>query len=291
MAYRVTRGTGSLTSLTGCFLIEHIQLEEWYIIQTLFSFTGQAVWSVQLGWPLFQGCPVDLMKHHGWFTWKKSKIPLKIRRSRVGGKVIHFFSTQLWGGHVKTRVQHGINWKRRQRRERTEGCIHLKKQIFVLKGGMFAPTTLHLTREEENKDSDVQIRSKEPKHLWLIDCSKGIVVCYNTVTQGIFHCLPKMQTELRGSQHVGEVNLAAIFFSDGSKVKDRVPEGTEISSLSGSVVSILTYSKYMLILVNQFILKHALDRVVHGFLLIFMDIAYNIRLNWVNFTCAPFVRE
>jgi len=88
-----------------------------------------------------------------------------------------------------------------------------------------------------------------------------------------------MQTELRGSQHVGEVNLAAIFFSDGSKVKDRVPEGTEISSLSGSVVSILTYSKYMLVLVNQFILKHALDRVVHGFLLIFMDIAYNIRLN------------
>lgn len=66
---------------------------------------------------------------------------------------------------MKTRVQHGINWKRRQRRERTEGCIHLKKQIFVLKGGMFAPTTLHLTREEENKDSDVQIRSKEPKHL------------------------------------------------------------------------------------------------------------------------------
>lgn len=101
MAYRVTRGTGSLTSLTGCFPIEHIQLEEWYIIQTLFSFTGQAVWSVQLGWPLFQGCPVDLMKHHGWFTWKNPKSPWKSGDPESVGKSSIFFPLNFGVGTWK----------------------------------------------------------------------------------------------------------------------------------------------------------------------------------------------
>lgn len=94
MADRVTRGTGSSTSLTGCFPIEHIQLEEWYIPAKLFGVFN-------LGDPFSRDAPLIWWSTTAGSPEKNPKSPWKSGDPESVGKSSIFFPLNFGVGTWK----------------------------------------------------------------------------------------------------------------------------------------------------------------------------------------------